>query len=68
MDSRLLVRVSNPATNASAAIDPTGGTCSLTAGIPLAPGQTIEITGAEARSAMTQIGTNAQVLTVYTGV
>ena len=66
--TRLSVSVSNPAANANAAIDPTGGTAVLTAGIPLAPGQTVEITGKAAQSAMTQIGTNAQVLTVYTGV
>ena len=65
--ARLSVMVSNPAANAVAAIDPTGGTAVLTAGIPLGPGETIEITGKAAQSAMTQIGTNAQVLTVYTG-
>ena len=65
--ARLSVMVSNPAANATAAIDPTGGTCSLTAGIPIGPGSTIEITGKAAQSAMTQIGTNPQVLTVYTG-
>ena len=65
--ARLSVIVSNPAANATAAIDPTGGTAALTAGIPLGPGGTIEITGKAAQSAMTQIGTNTQVLTVYTG-
>jgi len=65
--TRRSVMVSNPAANAAAAFDPTGGTCSLTAGIPLAAGQTITITGKAAQSAMTQIGTNLQVLTVYTG-
>ena len=65
--TRSVVIVSNPAANATAAIDPTGGTAALTAGIPLAPGATIEITGKAAQSAMTQIGTNTQVLTVYTG-
>jgi hypothetical protein len=65
--SRLSVMVSNPAANAAMAIDPTGGTCSLTAGIPLAPGETIQITGKAAQSAMTFIGTDTQVLTVYTG-
>jgi hypothetical protein len=65
--SRLSVTVSNPAANAAMAIDPTGGTASLTAGIPLGPGETIEITGKAAQSAMTFIGTNTQVLTVYTG-
>ena len=65
--TRLSVIVSNPAGNAPAAIDPTGGTASLTAGIPIGPGQTVEITGKAAQSAMTQIGTNTQILTVYTG-
>jgi poly-gamma-glutamate capsule biosynthesis protein CapA/YwtB (metallophosphatase superfamily) len=65
--ARAFVIVSNPAANATAAIDPTGGTAALTAGIPLGPGATIEITGKAAQSAMTQIGTNTQVLTVYTG-
>jgi hypothetical protein len=65
--SRLSVTVSNPAANAAMAIDPTGGTAALTAGIPLGPGETIEITGKAAQSAMTFIGTNTQVLTVYTG-
>jgi hypothetical protein len=65
--TRSVVIVSNPAANAVSAIDPTGGTCSLTAGITIGPGSTIEITGKAAQSAMTQIGTNTQVLTVYTG-
>lgn len=65
--TRLTVIVSNPAANAVAAIDPTGGTAALTAGIPLGPGETVEIVGKAAQSAMTQIGTNTQVLTVYTG-
>jgi hypothetical protein len=65
--TRTIVIVSNAAANAAAAIDPTGGTAVLTAGIALAAGQTLEITGKAAQSAMTQIGTNAQVLTVYTG-
>lgn len=65
--SRLSVTASNPAANAAMAIDPTGGTAALTAGIPLGPGETIEITGKAAQSAMTFIGTNTQVLTIYVG-
>ncbi len=65
--SRKIVIVCSTAGNAAAAIDPTGGTAALTAGIPLGSGERIEITGVAARSAMTQIGTNAQLLTVYTG-
>lgn len=65
--TRSIVVVSNAEANASAAIDPTGGTCSLTAGIPLPPGATVRITGKAAQAAMTQIGTNGQSLTVYAG-
>lgn len=65
--SRLVVIVSNTESNAAAAIDPTGGTAALDAGIPIPAGTTIEITGKAAQSAMTQIGTNTQKLTVYTG-
>lgn len=62
------VIVSSTATNASAAIDITGGTASLSAGIPLAPSQTIFLTGSDCPvGAITQIGTNLQVLTVYEG-
>jgi hypothetical protein len=64
---RKIVIVSNAAANAVAAVDPTGGTCSLTAGLPLAAGGMLTFTGKAARSAMTTIGTNLQVLTVYTG-
>lgn len=65
--TRAVVIVSNTESNAAAAIDPTGGTAALDAGIPIPAGTTIEITGKAAQSAMTQIGTNTQKLTVYTG-
>lgn len=65
--TRSIVIVSNTAANAVAAVDPTGGTCALDAGIPIPPGQTVTFTGKAAQSAMTQIGTNTQKLTVYTG-
>lgn len=65
--NRKIVIVSSTKTNASSAIDPTGGICALDAGIPLDGGDTFEITGKEAQSAMTQIGTNGQKLTVFTG-
>jgi hypothetical protein len=65
--TRTIVIVSNAEANSPAAVDITGGTAALTAGIPVPAGTTIEITGKAAQSAMTQIGTNAQVLTVYTG-
>lgn len=65
--NRSVVRVSNPASNGAAAIDPSGGTCALDAGIPLNPGDTIEISGKEAQQAMTCIGTAGQKLTVYAG-
>lgn len=60
--------VSSTGTNAAAAIDITGGTAALTAGIPLAGGSSLSLTGSECPvGAITQIGTNAQVLTVYEG-
>ena len=65
--TRMYVIVSNTQSNAAAVIDPTGGTAALDAGIPIPAGTTIEISGTPAQSAMTQIGTNAQKLTVYTG-
>jgi hypothetical protein len=65
--NRLVVVVSNTDTNSTAAIDPTGGTASLDGGIPLLGGQSVKIVGKAAQSAMTQIGTNGQKLTVYTG-
>lgn len=65
--ARLIVMVSNALANAVAAVDPTGGTCALDAGVPIPPGQTVTFTGKAAQSAMTQIGTNSQKLTVYTG-
>lgn len=65
--TRSIVIVSNASANAPAAVDPTGGTCALDAGVPIPAGQTVIFTGVAARSAMTQIGTNTQKLTVYTG-
>lgn len=65
--TRMYVIVSSTESNSSAAIDPTGGTAALDAGIPLPAGTTIEISGTPAQRAMTQIGTNTQKLTVYTG-
>lgn len=64
---RKIVIVSSTDTNAPAAVDITGGTAALDSGIPLLPGTTIKITGKAAQSAMTQIGTNGQKLTVFTG-
>ncbi|MDB5487502.1 MAG: hypothetical protein JWQ58_1217 [Reyranella sp.] len=65
--TRRVVIVSSAKANGDAAIDPTGGTCALDAGISLSGGDTVQITGKEAQSAMTQIGTNGQKLTVYVG-
>lgn len=65
--SRKIVIVANASGNALAVVDITGGTASATSGIPLAGGEKLEIVGKAAQSAMTQIGTNTQVLTVYTG-
>ena len=65
--TRRVVIVSSTKANGDAAFDPTGGTCALDAGIPLSGGDTLQITGKEAQSAMTQIGTVGQKLTVYVG-
>jgi hypothetical protein len=66
--SRSMVIVVNSATNSPAAVDPTGGTAALDAGIQLVGGgDMVRITGKAAQSAMTQIGTNGEKLTVYTG-
>ena len=65
--SRKVVIVSSTAANSSAAVDPTGGTCALDVGIPLEGGDTIQITGKEAQSAMTFFAASGQKLTVYTG-
>lgn len=65
--TRRIVIVSSTKANSDAALDPTGGTCALDAGISLSGGDTVQITGKEAQSAMTQIGTNGQKLTVYVG-
>jgi hypothetical protein len=65
--ARRVVIVSSTRANADAAIDPTGGVCALDAGIPLSGGDTVQITGKEAQSAMTQIGSSGQKLTVYVG-
>lgn len=60
--------VASTATNAAAAIDITGGTAVLSAGLPLAGGQTIFMTGTDCPlGIITQIGTNTQLLTVYEG-
>lgn len=65
--ARQIVVVCNASSNSAAAVDPTGGTCSLTSGMPIGPGGTLTFTGVAAQSAMTQFGTNTQTLTVYTG-
>jgi hypothetical protein len=65
--TRSVVLVSSTEANGAAAVDPTGGTAALDAGIPIPAGTTIQISGKAAQSAMSQIGTNLQKLTVYTG-
>ncbi len=65
--TRRIVIVSSGKVNGDAAFDPTGGSCALDTGIPLSGGETVQITGKEAQSAMTQIGTTGQKLTVYVG-
>lgn len=64
---RSILIVSNAEANAAAAFCLTGGACALDAGIPLPSGAGIEVTGVPAQSAMTQIGSADQKLTVYTG-
>lgn len=65
--SRVLVIITSASTNSVAAIDPTGGTCALDAGIILNAGDSIQISGRAAQSAMTQFGTTGNKFTVYTG-
>lgn len=65
--TRSVVMISSTESNSAAAVDPTGGTCALDAGVPIPAGTTIAFTGKAAQSAMTQIGTNGQKLTVYVG-
>ncbi len=65
--TRRVVIVCSTRANSDAAFDPTGGTCALDAGIPLSGGDTVQITGKEAQSAMTQFGANGQTLTVFVG-
>jgi hypothetical protein len=67
LTTRSIVMISSAASNAAAAIDITGGTAALTAGVPLAGGATLTVTGKACQSAMTGIGTNTQLLTVYAG-
>lgn len=66
-DTRKIVYVSSAETNSAAAIDPSGGTCALDVGISLRPGDTVTISGKEARSAMTFIASSGQKFTVYEG-
>lgn len=65
--TRSVVRVRSTATNDSAAVDPTGGTCALDSGDPIQPGGGIEYTGVSAQSAMTFFATTGNKLTVFTG-
>lgn len=63
---RRCVIVANPSTNAAAVIDITGGNAA-TGGLPLAAGDAIELTGMDAKLAMTALGTLNQSLTVFVG-
>lgn len=65
--ARTIVIVSNASANGAAVVDPTGGVAATDTGIALAAGQTMQVVGKAAQSAMTQLGTNGQKLTVYTG-
>lgn len=64
---RKAVYVCSADSNDPAAVDPTGGTCALDSGVPLAGGGMLVFTGDAAKSAMTQIGTTGQKLTVFVG-
>ncbi len=64
---RTIVIVSSADGNDPASICITGGTAALDSGIGIKGGETIEIVGKAAQSAMTQFGTDTQKLTVYTG-
>lgn len=64
-DDRKSVSVFNADTNDLAVIGLAGETVTLIDGVPIAPGGGIRITGTAAQSAMTQIGTAGQKLTVY---
>lgn len=65
--NRRLVRLSSTKTNSSAAIDPTGGTCSLDFGEPIEGGDIREIWGKEAQQAMTFYGAAGNKFTLVTG-
>ena len=65
--SRQFVLVCSAKGNGAAAFDPTGGICALDAGVPMDGGDSIPVEGKAAESAMTQIGTAGQKLTVYWG-
>lgn len=65
--NRSVVKVFSVATNASAAVDETGGTVALDTGTPLEPGGGYEWTGTAAQAAMTAIGTTGNKLIVYRG-
>lgn len=59
--------ISSASGNGAAAIDLSGGTAALTAGLALNGGDTIILTDGDCRGAVTQIGTSGQVLTVFEG-
>jgi hypothetical protein len=63
--SRNSVTVFNADGNDIAVVSLTGGTAALDEGVPIQPGGGIRVSGVAARSAMTQIGTTGQKLTVY---
>lgn len=67
-EARTVVMVFNTSeTNDPAAVSLTGGTATPDEGVPVPPGGGFKVSGLAAQSAMTQIGTVGQKLTVYTG-
>lgn len=64
--ARKIVIVCNAEDNDTAVVDMTGDDAAE-GGVPLEAGGVLEVSGRAARSAMTQVGTNGQTLTVYTG-
>lgn len=66
-NARQIVLVVNAKGNDTAVVGVTGVPAALDEGIPVEGGDMLKVTGAAARSAMTQLGTAGQKLTVYVG-
>lgn len=64
--SRRSVILGNPSGNSVVTLDISGGSAAA-GGIPINAGDTVEITGMNAKCQMTALGTNGQTVTVYFG-